>query len=120
MNLILVQPHKGVSTKLAFKDLKIEACDHPDILKIASALESGNDRELYENMGNALENRAIELVPEIKLIKKQLIDLGCDHSMMTGSGSVVMGFSQDPEQLKHVAEALKSQYRFVKITKVLD
>lgn len=120
MNLILVQPHKGVSTKLAFKDLQIETCDHPDILRIASALETGNTSVLYEHMGNALEKRAIELVPEIDLIKKQLLDLGCDHCMMTGSGSVVMGFSQDLEILKQAAEALKSQYRFVKITKVLD
>jgi 4-diphosphocytidyl-2C-methyl-D-erythritol kinase len=60
------------------------------------------------------------LVPEISFIKKQLLELGCDHCMMTGSGSVVMGFSQDHEHLKLVAETLKSQYRFVKITKVLD
>jgi 4-diphosphocytidyl-2-C-methyl-D-erythritol kinase len=120
MHLLLVQPHKGVSTKLAFMDLQIDACDHPDILKIADALETGDVYKLYDNMGNALEKRAIELVPEISFIKKQLLELGCDHCMMTGSGSVVMGFSQDHEHLKLVAETLKSQYRFVKITKVLD
>ena len=120
MNLILVQPHKGVSTKLAFKDLQIDKCDHPDILKIARTLETGNELELYEHMGNALEKRAIEMVPEIDLIKTELLDYGCDHSMMTGSGSVVMGFSQDEAILQRAIKDLKSQYRFVKITKVLD
>ncbi|KAF0227236.1 MAG: 4-diphosphocytidyl-2C-methyl-D-erythritol kinase [Erysipelotrichaceae bacterium] len=120
MSLILVQPHKGVSTKLAFKDLQLDKCDHPDILKIARALETGNELQLYEHMGNALEKRAVEMVPEIDMIKKELLDYGCDHSMMTGSGSVVMGFSQDEAILQRIAKDLKGHYRFVKITKVLD
>lgn len=120
LNLILIQPHKGVSTKLAFKDLTISTLEHPDITAIALALDSGNENDLYEYMGNSLENKAISLVPEIAVIKHELLDYGLDFAMMTGSGSVVMGFSQDEEVLHRAVKDLKAQYRFVRVTKVLD
>ncbi len=70
-------------------------------------------------MANVLEVSAIELVPEIKSIKKQLVDLGLDKAVMTGSGSVVMGFSQNEECINKAFLALKGQYRFLVKTKVL-
>jgi len=120
LNLVLIQPHKGVSTKLAFKDLDIPNLVHPKIGDIALALKDGNELALYESMGNSLEDKAISLVPEIELIKKELLDYGLEYSMMTGSGSVVMGFSQDEGLLHRAVKDLKSHYRFVRLTKVLD
>jgi 4-diphosphocytidyl-2-C-methyl-D-erythritol kinase len=120
LNLVLIQPHKGVSTKLAFKDLDIPHLVHPKISDIALALKEGNELALYESMGNSLEDKAISLVPEIELIKNELLDYGLEFSMMTGSGSVVMGFSQDEGLLHRAAKDLKSHYRFVRLTKVLD
>lgn len=120
LSLILIQPHKGVSTKLAFKDLDINKLDHPSIREIAHTLQEGDLLNLFEHMGNSLENKAISLVPEISVIKNELIDYGLDFSMMTGSGSVVMGFSQDDTILHRAVSDLRSQYRFVKVTKVLE
>ena len=120
LSLILIQPHKGVSTKLAFKDLDINKLDHPSISEIAHTLQEGDLLNLFEHMGNSLENKAISLVPEIAVIKNELIDYGLDFSMMTGSGSVVMGFSQDDTILHRAVSDLRSQYRFVKVTKVLE
>lgn len=120
MSLVLVQPHKGVSTKLAFKDLDIPKLVHPKTEDIAQALQEGDFLTLFDLMGNSLEEKAIRLVPEIALIKNELMDYGLDFAMMTGSGSVVMGFSQDEEVLRRVIHDLRAQYRFVKITKVLE
>jgi len=120
LRMILIQPRKGVSTKLAFKDLDIPNLLHPDAEKIAQALQAGDHLNLFEVMGNALEDKAISLVPEIAVIKNELIDYGLDYAMMTGSGSVVMGFSQDEEILLRALHDLRSQYRFVKMTKVCD
>jgi len=120
LNLVLVQPHRGVSTKQAFKDLNIPSLDHPDMDQIAAALQAGDDLALYEAMGNSLQAKAISLVPEIAVIKNELLDYGMDQSMMTGSGSVVMGFSNDQTLLIRAVKDLRSQYRFVKMTKVLE
>lgn len=120
LRMILVQPRKGVSTKQAFKDLDISMLVHPNVDQIAQALQDGDQLRLFDIMGNALEDKAIRLVPEIDVIKKELIDYGLDFAMMTGSGSVVMGFSQDEEILMRAVHDLRSQYRFVKITKVIE
>jgi 4-diphosphocytidyl-2-C-methyl-D-erythritol kinase len=120
LRMILVQPRKGVSTKQAFKDLDIPKLVHPDVDQIAQTLQDGDQLRLFDVMGNALEDKAIQLVPEIDVIKKELIDYGLDFAMMTGSGSVVMGFSQDEEILMRAVHDLRSQYRFVKITKVIE
>jgi 4-diphosphocytidyl-2-C-methyl-D-erythritol kinase len=120
LNLVLIQPHRGVSTKLAFKDLDIPNLVHPRIDEIAKALREGHELDLYGCMGNSLENKAISLVPEIDEIKKELIGLGLTTSMMTGSGSVVMGFSQDEGLLHRADKELKAHHRFVRLTKVLD
>lgn len=120
LKLILVQPRKGVSTKLAFKDLDIPKLIHPNMDEIAKALQEGNLLTLFDAMGNSLEDKAISLVPEIAVIKNELIDYGLDYAMMTGSGSVVMGFSQDEAILMRAVTDLRSQYRFVKSTKVLE
>ncbi len=120
LSLILIQPHKGVSTKLAFKDLDIAKLDHPSITDIAQNLKEGQLQSLYGHMGNSLEDKAISLVPEIAVIKNELIDYGLDFAMMTGSGSVVMGFCQDETILHRAVGDLRAQYRFVKVTKVLE
>ena len=51
LNLILVQPHKGVSTKLAFKDLDIERLEHPSITDIAYTLQEGQLQSLVWTYG---------------------------------------------------------------------
>lgn len=120
LSMILVQPHKGVSTKLAFQGLDIPKLDHPKMEAIVEALQRGDQDALYDAMGNSLESKAIALVPEIAVIKNELIDYGFDFAMMTGSGSVVMGFTSSEEILQRAVKDLRGQYRFVKITKVLE
>ncbi|MEI7667836.1 MAG: 4-(cytidine 5'-diphospho)-2-C-methyl-D-erythritol kinase [Erysipelotrichaceae bacterium] len=118
-HILLVQAHKGVSTPKAFAHLNLNEIIHPDIMGIKDALENNDYTSLINSMANVLEVSAIELVPEIKSIKKQLVDLGLDKAVMTGSGSVVMGFSQNEECINKAFLALKGQYRFLVKTKVL-
>jgi 4-diphosphocytidyl-2-C-methyl-D-erythritol kinase len=118
-HILLVQAHKGVSTPKAFAHLNLIDMIHPDIMKIKDALEKDNYPKFIETIANVLEVPAIKMVPEINGIKKQLVDLGLDKALMTGSGSVVMGFSQNEECINKALLALKSQYRFIVKTKVL-
>jgi len=118
-HILLVQAHKGVSTPKAFGLLKLEGMVHPNIESIKEALETNNYPKFIESVGNVLEVPAIQMVPEIKVIKDRLLDLGLDQAVMTGSGSVVMGFSQNEECIDQAILALKGQYRFLVKTKVL-
>ena len=64
-------------------------------------------------MANALERPAFDQLPVLQEIKEEMNDLGIVRVMMTGSGSVLMGFSVDEEVLAAAESALKEKYPFV-------
>ena len=117
--MVLVQPRKGVSTKKAFEGLDIPNLVHPDIDRIKDTLSNNQYHSFINAIDNSLEAKAITLVPEIKRLKELLVDLGCDRSMMTGSGSVVIGFSQSEAVIDECIKSLRKQVRFVRKTKIL-
>jgi len=117
--IVLVQPRKGVSTKKAFEGLDIPNLIHPDIHQIRESLITNDYHSFIHAIDNSLETIATTLVPEIEHLKEKLIELGCDRSMMTGSGSVVMGFSQNEEVINNCIKSLRKKVRFVRKTKIL-
>lgn len=117
--IILVQPYRGVSTKQAFASLQFENLYHPDPQAVKEALSENKYPLFLISIGNSLEANAIRMVPDIDQLKKRLIRLGCDKALMTGSGSVVMGFTQFEEIADRALRNLKHQYRFVIKTKII-
>jgi len=117
--MILVQPRRGVSTKKAFEGLDIPNLVHPNIDLIKQSLHTNDYPTFIQAIDNSLETKAISLVPEIQRLKDKLMELGCDRSMMTGSGSVVMGFSQSEEVINNCISSLRKHVRFVRKTKIL-
>ena len=119
VHIVLVQAKKGVSTAKAFAGLDYPHLIHPTIDNIQEALIQ-QDYELFiKSLGNSFEDVAIKLVPEIKVIKDKLIELGCDATQMSGSGSVVMGFSQSEEVIDNCVNVLRGQVRFVRKTSLM-
>jgi 4-diphosphocytidyl-2-C-methyl-D-erythritol kinase len=119
MWIVLVQPHRGVSTKQAFASLQFDTILHPDPISVKTAL-SGNNYPLFLiSLGNSLEANAVRMVPDIDQLKHRLLRLGCDKALMTGSGSVVMGFTQHEEIADRAVRNLKHQYRFAIKTKIV-
>lgn len=115
-HLILVQARKGVSTKLAFSNLNYEKLKAKDMRAVQKALIENNMHDLNESVINDLEGVAIELVPEIQELKDQLKALGCSVVSMSGSGSVVVGLSEDPKIIEACYEHFKGKVRFLKKT----
>lgn len=118
-HILLVQPTKGVSTQKAFEGLDILNLIHPDIPGIGEALKKGDYPAFIQALGNSLEPKAISLVPDIGRIKEILLGAGCDGALMTGSGSVVMGFSHDPLILEKAMGLLRGKVRFMRRTQIL-
>lgn len=59
-------------------------------------------------MANALEEPAFEQLPILQEIKEEMNDEGIVRVMMTGSGSVMMGFSVDEEVLEQAEKSSKT------------
>ena len=60
------------------------------------------------------------MVPEIKTIKEEMMALGFDGALMSGSGSCVFGITRNQDVLEKGYEYFKGKYFFVRKTKILN
>ncbi len=111
--ILLVKPRRGVSTKQSFGTLNLETCAHPDCRKMMSALVNGDDETFIHCLGNSLEEPSFKLVPEIKEIKDELVALGFDGVLMSGSGSCVFALTKNDEIFQKGFYEMKEKYPFV-------
>lgn len=116
--LLLIKPRKGVSTAEAFHIVDEQEGIHPDCKAMQEALEYNDYDGIISSLGNSMENAAMTLVPEIRKAKKDLLDLGFDGVLMSGSGSTVFGITKDVELLDRSIDILKKKKYFVRKTTV--
>ncbi|MEN6595059.1 MAG: 4-(cytidine 5'-diphospho)-2-C-methyl-D-erythritol kinase [Clostridiaceae bacterium] len=93
---LVVKPKEGVSTKKLFSMLKLPRI-MPETTACIKALAVGDLGALAPLLYNALEEPAIELVPEIGAVKTALLEAGALAACMTGSGSAVFGLFETRE-----------------------
>ena len=116
--LLLIKPRKGVSTAEAFHIVDEQEGIHPDCKAMQEALEYNDYDSIISSLGNSMENAAMTLVPEIRKAKQDLLDLGFDGVLMSGSGSTVFGITKDVELLDRSIDILKKKKYFVRKTTV--
>ena len=116
--LLLIKPRKGVSTAEAFHIVDEQEGIHPDCKAMQEALEYNDYDRIISSLGNSMENAAMILVPEIRKAKQDLLDLGFDGVLMSGSGSTVFGITKDVELLDRSIDILKKKRYFVRKTTV--
>ena len=114
--LLLIKPRKGVSTAEAFHIVDEQEGIHPDCKAMQEALEYNDYDDIISSLGNSMENAAMTLVPEIRKAKQDLLDLGFDGVLMSGSGSTVFGITKDVELLDRSIDILKKKKYFVRKT----
>jgi len=114
--LLLIKPRKGVSTAEAFHIVDEQESIHPDCKAMQEALEYNDYDGIISSLGNSMENAAMTLVPEIRKAKQDLLDLGFDGVLMSGSGSTVFGITKDVELLDRSIDILKKKKYFVRKT----
>lgn len=117
-SLLLIKPRKGVSTAEAFHIVDEQEGIHPDCKAMQEALENNDYDGIIHCLGNSMENAAMILVPEIRKAKQDLLDLGFDGVLMSGSGSTVFGITKDTELLERSIDVLKKKRYFVRKTTI--
>lgn len=115
--ILLVNPGVKISTKKVFSKVKEEEIKEKKITGMTSAIYNKNHELMARELHNSLEAIAFEMEPEIRVIKNQMIDLGLDGALMSGSGASVFGISRSKAKLKYVYEIMKDDY-FKLITKI--
>lgn len=91
--IVLIFPGKSISTKAVYKNLNLglTKCEQ----KLKGFLFKEKVFRAEQHLCNDLETVTTSICPEISLIKKELLNLGADGSLMTGSGPTVFGLFSD-------------------------
>ena len=115
--ILLVNPKVKIITKDVFSKVKEEEIIEKKINSMTSAIYNKNHELMARELHNSLEDIAFEMEPKIREIKNQMIDLGLDGALMSGSGASVFGISRDKAKLNYVYKITKDEY-FKIITKI--
>lgn len=108
--VLIAKPGISVSTKMVYEKLDAtEIKEHPDIDAIVEGLEQGDLERVAMSMGNVLENVTIELYPEIRQIKKVMLETGAMNAMMSGSGPTVFGIYKERKLAKAAQKRLREE-----------
>lgn len=98
--VLLCKPTEGISTTRIYSEYdQMEDKEHFDINKVVEHIKT-DDSELKSCIGNSLEKAGYYIVPEIKNIKKSLLERGFDMVFMTGGGSCVVGLTKNKKLAK--------------------
>jgi len=107
-DILIVRPEIIVSTKWVYEKFKLkDVKDRPDTNLLIKAIENKDIVLLAKNMKNVLESVTEVKYPIISQIKLDMINMGADGSMMSGSGPSVFGIFTDKEAGKACYEHFK-------------
>ncbi len=91
-HVLIVKPPTGVSTKFVYQNLVLdEATPHPDVDGMIQALHDGSFSGIVSRLGNVLATVTEAHCPEIPEIREEMLRLGADGALMSGSGPTVFG-----------------------------
>jgi 4-diphosphocytidyl-2-C-methyl-D-erythritol kinase len=105
--VLLAKPPIGVSTGEVYRSLKLQNVKHPDVHGMVRAIEENDYDQICKLLGNVLESVTLQMYPEVKHIKEQMIKLGADAVLMSGSGPTVFGLFQHESRLQRVYNGLR-------------
>ncbi len=119
--VVLVKPTHSVSTRDVYEGLKLDlVMKRPDNISLIQAMEQGDLKGMGQAMDNVLETVTIPIIPEIKEIKKKLIEYNALVSLMSGSGATVFGLFKEQAKAKGAGNKLSRLYREVHVAHTIS
>lgn len=106
--LLVAKPPINVATGHVYKQLdSLEGYSHPDIDGMVEAIARGDLAGVVKRMGNVLQEVTIPEHPIIGELKEEMIRLGAEGSMMSGSGPTVFGIFTDRDRAQKAYESMQ-------------
>jgi 4-diphosphocytidyl-2-C-methyl-D-erythritol kinase len=114
--ILLCNPGIHVSTAWAYAHVTLSAGADPGILKRLLHGTLPSPGELARGLRNDFEECVFREYPGVGALKRTMIDGGAIFASMSGSGSSVYGFFDDPTRAGGVAEQLRKKGFVVSLT----
>ncbi|WP_338035517.1 4-(cytidine 5'-diphospho)-2-C-methyl-D-erythritol kinase [Halalkalibacter alkaliphilus] len=105
--VILAKPPIGVSTAEVYKRLNVQEIEHANTKAMIEAIEQQSFAGICDNLHNVLESVTLDMYPEVRNIKEQMIRFGADGVLMSGSGPTVFGLVEHESRLHRVYNGLR-------------
>ena len=120
-SLLLVHPGFPVDTKAAYAlwDRKMLTKRAPTGTNTARVSAFRSLAEWRDFMRNDFEAPLFEEYPALAALARRLAEEGADRSLMTGSGSTVVGFFADAERRERASGRLREEYGFVRKAEIV-
>jgi 4-diphosphocytidyl-2-C-methyl-D-erythritol kinase len=80
---------------------------HPSISAMRAALEEQSFMGMCRELGNVLEDVTLNLYPEVRQLKRCMINLGADGVLMSGSGPTVFGIVEKKSKAASIYNGLR-------------
>ena len=115
VDIVLVRPNIGISTKWVYENLKaaqISQSDRPDTEALIRFLDAGDIASVAANMKNVLELVTIPHYAIIQEAKDSLLRAGAVGSVMSGSGPTVFGIFTEKSAASKALNRLESETRW--------
>lgn len=113
--LIVIKPNFSCSTKEMYKKIdekienKKEIKTKNNIQEIKKGIINKNIKKISENLYNVFEKNVGNL-NKIMEIKEELLGLGANGTLMTGSGSCIYGIFENKNQAKNAYKKMQEKY----------
>ncbi len=119
--LLLVHPGFSVDTRSAYVlwDKKMLTKRAPTDTNLARVSSLGSLTEWKDFLRNDFESVIFDEYPAIATLACRLSDEGAEKTLLTGSGSTVVGFFTDASRRERAFEHLKNDYRFVRKAEIV-
>ena len=121
LHFVLVKPSFGVSTPKVYGNLKLaQIKEHPDVDGCVKALEANSAGGVLQNLGNLLEHSTFELQPNVKLLKDSMMQYGCAHVLMSGSGPTVFAAFEQQADAEQYYQKIRNEYPGAILTRTVS
>ena len=108
--VLIAKPAVSVSTKHVYESLNLPSLGaeaHPDIDAMRAAIEKKDLSGVVSQLGNVLETVTIPENPVIQTLKDNMMEMGADGSLMSGSGPTVFGLFTNQTAAQAAYEELR-------------
>ena len=122
--VLLVNDGYHIDTKWAYEELNRSTnfkVDESEIMQKKEEIQKAfNDKKwniFFDLCTNDFEEKVFYKYPKLAFIKEKLMEYGADFSIMTGSGSTIIGLFSNEDKANIVAEKMRNKNKWVYLTK---
>lgn len=119
-NILIIKPEFSMSTAFVYKNLSPKSYNLYKDNNILEYILAKDYKKTALSLSNTLEKVVEKFHPEIKTIKKSMIDKGALSCIMTGSGSALFALFKDKSSLDKAYNIAKEVHGEVYKTKTID